>query len=48
MIDELQDQNHVRRVLVERLMLKGGRFCGWVIRHRQDTVSPAPIPTPWN
>ena len=28
MIDELQDQNHVRRVLVERLMLKGGRFCG--------------------
>jgi DNA helicase II / ATP-dependent DNA helicase PcrA len=28
MIDELQDQNHIRRVLAERILRRGGRFCG--------------------
>jgi len=28
MIDELQDQNHIRRVLAARLLRYGGRFCG--------------------
>jgi superfamily I DNA/RNA helicase len=28
MVDELQDQNHTRRILAERLLLKGGRFLG--------------------
>lgn len=28
MVDELQDQNHTRRILAERLLMRGGRFLG--------------------